>query len=1794
MDEKQLQALYDAMNSRLGLGTFDQFKKTIYSDSNYRKAFYDEASTELELGDYTSFDNSLKKKETALQSALRFGQEIAFGSLSEEQKTADALKSAGKSKYKTPTAPPEKTSIDYNDPIKSLLNPIRNKISEIRQLPASESTGQNKVLKASQSNDVANLLNEKSSIENERFGNAIEAKLWLEPKLDRNKLVGTKDIDLTRKPSLDDFTEESIIAATNKENETDLLAVSQYLDNRRVREALASSPTLMDAAIKSEVKKAGLSSKQIEALSGDIPRAMKANILAGFLSDPDLRELAKNDAVLNSKIKEEIYNFPSHNPEAAVTMLAAIVSDIREQKGYNNGLLNAPRQKVTDEIVNELVESGDLPIQYKNLYDQPGIKLLVNMKLKTPGFIENLGGGLEQGISGIGKTAAELTGVRNLYKSKQEQLYQALQEQYEDFEFKPRGVVHQLTTHGGNVTGQVLPTALGGNYLMATKLVTNPRIANSIMIGLQSYGYNKERAIVDLPGASNLEQEAYALVNTGIEVATENIVNDTKLARQLVRSASPEIKSVLKRFTTKEISEEVAKNELNKTYSKVLSKATQFAKGAGKVSVGEANEELASNVLQNTNNQLFGGEKMSFRQMADEAFEVWKTTLMGSGLLGAAGGIVQMRNNPTTSEVVYSMATNPEYYREVMEGQAKIDEEYAKDLPQKLATLQYAAELKNQLDETDLSEEQKQKLLVKSLSEKMLTDKQKSSPDKTIDVKTERHLKEIEIEKKHILNPTGKKELVEEFYDEELIPNSDRIMLENNETGKFEPNKVGAYLKFIAQQANNLGENWEPHEGKAPPMSQYPQQLIEEANERWKKEIEAAQPKIEIDQDRELEMEPISENELMNGEQIVSMQDAETRLSNGERIFIGHEMDEKPFEITSVEQLKGYSPDQMITVPRKEDPFAKSKTSVITPEENRPPNIIEPIKTQDEVIEETPEINEHQPSEEISVTETEPIEDSGAATPTPPVSEKAGIYVERPATELSHRGLQNVANEFSLPDVQKRNRKSDIQLRQDARNTATDWAEKGVYGKNIERLTQEAEQGEILTDEERVILEGHLANLSAELRGISDKTSTEFDAKLKEIKRLKDAGEKTRSEAGAALRIPGGGSRPHPIQDYGDAMVTMQEAVGDTELTEKQKQEVDNIVANYEEKVRVANQRVADMEARFAELESRKGIEKTKKTKEQYKSERDKIRTSIKDKWANAGRDVLSSDIPFRKQLAAIAPDVAKLVKSYIQEGVTEFAEVVKKVHEFIKQELTADIEETDIIDLIAGKYNDANETKVDLQKKLKQIKNKNSEEAVKIRARIESGDFAKKELPTSWVMNPEMKSKYPKEYNEAIDALAAKEQAKLDFDIAVYKAERAKRPPVRKGIDFARAMIATTKAIKSGIDDSAIMIQNAAAMIAHPRSAVKALKEHALDAISEKRFRRYLTELHESPIWDLMVKSGLDITDPKSLKEQNKEEIFDNNLLNKDIIIGGKRFNVGKYTTRPFERAFTSLGNAMRANMFTRIAERMMQEGKTFETHPEDFKSLARVLNTETGRGKLHTQIERASQLVTAGIWSPRLMASRINMLGISELAPLYGGKGYYSGLTPEMRKMAIADIVKFIGAVVALKGFAGWAGASSDNNPKSVTFCTIQVGNKRYNPTGSMNTYVKTVTQAATGEKVKEGEAKDVKRIETLFKFLRGKLTPAAGVTTDLLTGKDYSGRPITAMGELENLVMPLSVNSVVDGVKRDGAVGLLIHGLPSFVGIGVSDERDYEKDSSGPTRPKFERPKIDRPKPEKINMD
>ena len=2222
-----------------------------------------------------------------------------------------------------------------NDPIGTLISPIKDRRAEIKTLRQGvESVGQDPVSKLHISNEASRLSAEENNLMGQRFSHSSEAKEFLEDKLDptKLKLKEGKQVAFPNVPSLDDYTDESIIKATGN-NLTAKIAGEQYLKNKKVRDAIAGSTDITDAAIKYEGDKRGVVGGQIKALSGDIPNAMKGNILLGFVQDPDVLEVAKDNPELAEQIRFTVKNFPTKFPEAAARLLSELVSKEREERGDNNGLLNITSAKNTDEIVEDLFANGELPKEYKDFYSQPEVRFMVNKSLKTPGFIENVGTGIKTGVLGIGKSVAEATGIRDLYLNKEQKLFNTLQQDYENVQFSPKGFVHNLTTHGGLITGQVLPLMGGGAAIRGLGLIKNAGTANMIMAGMQTFGENLDRARADLPGENDTLQLGKATIDTGIEIALANVLNETKLAKDLVRSVSPEIKGIVKRFTTKEITSAQAKAEVTTLFNKALSVAGKFVKGQQKTALNETVEETATHILQNANNQAFGGQQQSTSQQLEDAFDVAATTYLGSQFLGIGGGIVEVNKNPEMGKVIYGMASSPQKYIDVMKAEAALDPEYAKDIDQKLDNLQYIVDVKKELDGRKMKEGDKEKYLLKSLSEKMLTEKTKAVPDKSLNKENEKKLAEIAIEKESILNPDkSNSAIIEEFYDEDLIPKSDRVHLESQETGKFSENKVGEYLKYIAQQANSLTEDWQYDETGKPNMEHYPPQLIELANERWKYEIEKAVPdrvkKIRaaiimpdekkntfnvplksenpsIDQVRDLpdentpderNFDPKSDIDVTGQEAVipqeatpipeeVGKEQAREKLKEKYGVYLGGEFDNhheisydnktQRWEISSksakyneekgyrefeqktvkrsdaknredaVKELEAYAKEKGITIydgsnslsteatsftkenrekfdaelaelenkptsstPTKEEvktskakpirqlgtganvyyeakkyrvndldngkvvlnvgdmngevPLANIEFSDIneavfvakklndnapeglvydyhnikkivdgykdeykslnlqsngktdqnisgqkdkgtsdstqpsieeSPEKlqkryervigetdltdpydivlnhfasggkingsaiaelfgGRDPRINQRISTESErrakisiigkdaksidelahsmwesdptgkydtqdyknaiesvlldynskssmqqsladkydlqaayekyeamkqgqeaidIVEQMTEedinhllqldaeevgefidqristnekANQQQPSQEDksgnksskeAVVVDEVVDkDSGAAVPPKPPKEEVIVGGE----EGNIGGITHAANEVRRKDRALSEYQKEPQTFEEW-NSEAEKAIKGGY--DVEALIERIEKGHDPTPVENAIRKIYVATLDAEI------AKNPTDELLAKQKRFIEAGDLANSRAGRNLvSLKGEGS---PLESISDFYVAKMEAAGVDKLTEKQKKETKEAF----DKVQKADENAtAAMEAyveEIAKLKAENELLKQKKANTPKKEKGDfaKQRKDAIDgarealKKLRTGESGLTARIPLVNELIAIAPHVKKYVGSLLSEGAYNLKEVVSKAYEEFKDILEG-LSEKDIQGIIAGEYNPkkptrnelaakmrdlrdeayyanklerllageepANETKkvkrnaqiADLQKKIKDIsgyeaevakakedmlaakakakksadkdldkvekeldsadekskkqqevaeekerkrllaeaekdrkqlerefdKEKKTEEKARLKAavdearriekelsyrspeqkaldaiikrnqkqeaeireRIAKGDFeTKKKIP--FLEDPEMQRKFPREYKAALDAIVKREEARHDFDVALLKDQMAKRNLGKKGIDLAGDVIGTTKALVTGIDASGIGIQNLLAMVAHPRSAAKALPASFTDFASAKNQDRWLASVHSSSLYPLAKKAGLDITEPQSLKAKEREDQFTHNLLDRQIKYKGKKYVISKYITKPFERIFTGLGNRMRWNLWSRGVEKLHHDGYTWESHPEEFKSLAKILNTETGRGSLHPQIDKAFNLVSAGIWSPRLMASRMNILGLGDIGNLAAGgkKGYYGGLTPKMRAYAIKDFAKFVTFGLTFMGLAALSFADEvDLDPNSSTFGTFSVNGKRYNIWGGFTQYVRFVAKLiAGGEKGGDGEFRKTGPLKTALRFLWSKTTPVVGTAIGWGnqdksgTARDYMGQPMTTEGTAESLLVPLSIRGMIKGVKQEGAGSLLWTGIPSFVGVNVNYESDFE-DSADKSRTKSTR--------------
>lgn len=599
------------------------------------------------------------------------------------------------------------------------------------------------------------------------------------------------------------------------------------------------------------------------------------------------------------------------------------------------------------------------------------------------------------------------------------------------------------------------------------------------------------------------------------------------------------------------------------------------------------------------------------------------------------------------------------------------------------------------------------------------------------------------------------------------------------------------------------------------------------------------------------------------------------------------------------------------------------------------------------------------------------------------------------------------------------------------------------------------------------------------------------------------------------------------------------------------------------------NQKLADLRKQINEIKKKGGLE-------EY-SEEAKIEKATKAAEENIKE--------LEDKLAKNELDVTKAEKVKSPE-----LESLRKKQKQLRDELEAKRKEAGI-----GKYSEEARAKRAIEA------NKRKEE--KLKERIKNEDFESEEKKQSIYDSKEFKQKNPKLYKELLDSQIKTQEAELEFHKKLVENEMANMGNVDKFKNILAKAKGTLKAVFAGIDDSAVGVQNWMQAVINPVIGVKALKNHVLDFWSQKRFDRYLTELHNSADWNMMKESGLQVSEPKSLLEEGKEEMFPtrfkaiikiNGKEYGKITIGGKKYELFD-VLKPFERAFTSLGNSLRVIKFRTEAEKMYSKGITFENNPEEFKKLATRINAMTSASEPNKAFK--SDLLNLAVWSPRLMTSKLNLLGISDLAsytPVIK-QGYYRSLgekgkiLSKQQLYAAADLAKFATSVVAGSYlYAAARGGKVNTNPYDDDFLDVKLPNgKSYNFTGGYSKYIGKIFQITSGGKVsrqtgqyeKYGAFKD--RGSEVLHFMRGKMPPVTGSIVNLATGRDYTGKETSLSAEAEKYKAPMAISQIAGQIEKDGYSSLFMDGIPTFLGINVKDERDYSKPN-----PLFDKSEVELP--------
>jgi hypothetical protein len=212
-------------------------------------------------------------------------------------------------------------------------------------------------------------------------------------------------------------------------------------------------------------------------------------------------------------------------------------------------------------------------------------------------------------------------------------------------------------------------------------------------------------------------------------------------------------------------------------------------------------------------------------------------------------------------------------------------------------------------------------------------------------------------------------------------------------------------------------------------------------------------------------------------------------------------------------------------------------------------------------------------------------------------------------------------------------------------------------------------------------------------------------------------------------------------------------ANGGEELTPEIKKKLEDNVAkleeaqkaldDYEKQIKELQEKNKELEAaKKVEAEAKKTPKKVNKTDADFKIERESIFNNIKDKWDKASKGaggLTAVPLPYSAQLAAISPEVLKLVKSYAEQGVVKLDDIVKDLHENLSK-VIPEITKKDVRDILAGEYTEqkkktpppVDKEKIKLESNYNRIKNQIDLEKEEIK-RSRNSNLVK---ATDWLQN--------------------------------------------------------------------------------------------------------------------------------------------------------------------------------------------------------------------------------------------------------------------------------------------------------------------------------------------------------------------------------------------------------------------------------------------------------------------------
>lgn len=820
---------------------------------------------------------------------------------------------------------------------------------------------------------------------------------------------------------------------------------------------------------------------------------------------------------------------------------------------------------------------------------------------------------------------------------------------------------------------------------------------------------------------------------------------------------------------------------------------------------------------------------------------------------------------------------------------------------------------------------------------------------------------------------------------------------------------------------------------------------------------------------------------------------------------------------------------------------------------------------------------------------SQPGEAPGTQEPTGPKEEGStpgqGQVGEPPMVGITHRQMDQISRELGLPEYSQDPENIPLWDRQAKERMAKD-------PEAMNKVINKLRNGDGVDKVETRMMIMHMA----ELKGKYDANPT--PELLAQIARTKDLFNISGREKGKELAARKG-ALPAEENSLSDFHLRDIEFNKGAPLTEEQTAQSTKEFHEIKAAKDALEAKIAKMEAERIKEKAEKKVQQEvkaakKDNKRDYKSERDKIFSDIKEKLRKARGETNVAGIPYAKELIAIAPDVIKLVANVIGEGVEKLPDIIKAVHGQVK-ELIPEITERDVHDIIAGEYNKKKQTRSQIQEKIfdlrhqakliskleslesgvqpkspkqKRVRNQeieslrqqikelegsagrtNEEKLTSLKGRykskiaelenkIKSGDFGPDEKPEPIELD--------KEGQELKDRYI---EVKKERELRLAKQEYEDRPFKQRAWDTVLGVLDLRRMVGTAFDFS-VPFRQALPVTINPlkaKTTAMAFKKMFSHFWSAKNLDRWWFDLENSADYKNMLDDGVPIHSPDDLRISKREEEFRTKLAEKIPVIG-----VG---VKMSNRAASGYLNSMRVDLYRKGAKLLSDRGITRDNSPEVYKALGNDIANLTGSGKLLESLEgKPAGAIGSVFFGARLMAAKFNLLN-----PVT-----YAKMPKPIMRAALRDLAVRTGMYITAGYLAKAAGFSISLDPDDKDFLKLKRGETSYDITGGEAIYVRTAIRVlkAAYDRVTGEEKSSLKTAEkaglSVTSFFRNKLAPTPAYGIDAFLGKKSTGEKFDPYDIVR--IYPMWIDDIVDDWHQDKEKSILTAAIPSIFGIGV----------------------------------